>query len=375
MSQINRRSNNIVLEDVSSAMDTQEGPQFKKLDNKISVNQVLDLDIDALKELLEQALTTVSKPFGHQNKTGLILFKPKYINNVKVNGPGPRTTAIMNARIQEHSFVFQWHIKTNYKNEINYSRCFGSTLSVIDFYVHHYSKYEIIERNGFEYFYDTLRVCAAFDIEKYTPFVEGMDTNISDKEVYDAATEAIYGTLGYRPQYGCLLCTPAHRLVQIDGHPGQYWKTSFHFKHTGLKFPSVFQQKSFAHACVQYAKDNNIVNFFYKKPNSVGVPTDNNQYAQYKFREFFKENESILDLSLYRHEGEFRMYGSCKNGQINSCLLNPKYPVMNILIFIAHLYGDYITHEQARLYQHECNLSDTELLLLFPQQWDELKYH
>ena len=337
-------------------------PPNKK--SKMSVPQLLGLSLEDLSSLFEQVQLSTIQPFKKKNKTGLTLYKDKYVNGVKVFGPGPRNSAMIHARLNEHAFLFQWHIPYEYQEKKDYSRCFGSEENVIVFYQKHYSKYENIERNGYEYYSDTLRAYLAFDIEKYTLYVDGMDTNLIDQQVLDAACAAIYGTLQFIPQNGIMLCTPAHRYEQIIGHETKYWKTSFHLKHTGVKFRSVFSQKSFAYACVSYAEREKIPNFFYEKPEVLKPDSKNNKKP-------FKANEPVIDRSLYRVRGEFRMCGSCKKGKLNSCLLNPKYPVMNILVFIGHLYGDYITTHEARIYQKECNFSDDELLELFPEHWDE----
>ena len=316
------------------------------------------MDVKQVEEMLKASMNCVSFAPTHANKTNLTLFKSKYDqHSKKIPGPGPRDVMLMDARLKENAFAFQWHIKYNHKGTLGYTRYFGSAKDVIEFYEKHYSKCDVADRNGYEYYYDTLNVKAGFDVEQYSIFTDDLDKEAIVQKVLAAVEKALYDTYGSVPRFGKLYKTPAHRveIVKVLDNDIKYWKTSFHLIHTGIKFTSLFAMKSFAHAVVQRAIDYNIADFFYDKPEGKGL----------------KPNESIVDLSFYRRRGEMRMYGSCKKGNINSCLLDPEFPNMNILAFITHCYGDYITHSEAKKYQDSCGYTDKEMLEMFPIEWDE----
>ena len=314
---------------------------------------------EALKEVKirfqEFAKYTV-KP-KENNKTNMELFKAKYVNGKpQIGGEGPRNYMLMNAFIKNHQFAVQWHLSYNYQGKIGYSRCFGSFPSILHFFKEHYSKIPVNERSGYEYYYDTLKVRLGFDIEKYTPWTADLDTKKIDKEVLDVTMNNIIATLGHEPENGCWLISPGSRQVEVDGHVSKFYKTSFHLLHTGIKFQSMFHIKSFAHAIVQRAKDHSQNSFFYIKPEKGNT---------------WKAQEPLVDTSIYRRRGEMRLFQSTKEGKLNSLLTDPDYPNLNILTFVSHCYGDYLTREQALPYQEECGLTNQQMDILFPVAWEE----
>ena len=157
--------------------------------NHATVSDILiSMDVKQVEEMLKASMNCVSFAPTHANKTNLTLFKSKYDqHSKKIPGPGPRDVMLMDARLKENAFAFQWHIKYNHKGTLGYTRYFGSAKDVIEFYEKHYSKCDVADRNGYEYYYDTLKVKAGFDVEQYSIFTDDLDKEAIVQKVLAAA--------------------------------------------------------------------------------------------------------------------------------------------------------------------------------------------